>query len=309
MSAPVSTPLVALVEAYPDLKASENFRDLHNKLVDTENQMQFARRYYNGAVNLFNNRIQRFPDLVIAQHVRLQGGGVLRPRRSEGGGGPDGGAVMRAWRRIYKSVASGPAGLALGRPRSTPTSAFCPSTQPITVNADGSLDVREAIRVRAEGRKIRRGIYRDFPTIYAATMASRSWWILRSSPRSRDGAGRTVARENRGNGVRVYLGSPSELCRSASTSTRLVYRTDRQMGYFADHDELYWNVTGNGWDFAIDRATARVVLPAGDSAQPTIKLEAYTGPQGSKGQDYTAPDAGQRDRCSRPRADFGPVKA
>ncbi len=58
--------LVALAEAYPDLKASENFRDLHNKLVDTENQLQYARRYYNGAVNLLNNRIQRFPDLLIA---------------------------------------------------------------------------------------------------------------------------------------------------------------------------------------------------------------------------------------------------
>jgi LemA protein len=60
------TRLVALAEAYPDLKASENFRDLQDKLVDTENQIQFARRYYNGAVNLFNNRIQKFPDLLIA---------------------------------------------------------------------------------------------------------------------------------------------------------------------------------------------------------------------------------------------------
>jgi LemA protein len=60
------TKLVALAEAYPDLKASENFRDLHDKLVDTENQIQFARRYYNGAVNLLNNRIQRFPDLLVA---------------------------------------------------------------------------------------------------------------------------------------------------------------------------------------------------------------------------------------------------
>ena len=60
------TRLVALAEAYPDLKASENFRDLHQKLVDTENQIQYARRYYNGAVNLYNNRVQRFPDVVIA---------------------------------------------------------------------------------------------------------------------------------------------------------------------------------------------------------------------------------------------------
>ena len=60
------TQLVALAEAYPDLKASGNFRDLHARLVDTENQIQYARRYYNGAVNLYNNRVQRFPDLVIA---------------------------------------------------------------------------------------------------------------------------------------------------------------------------------------------------------------------------------------------------
>ena len=46
--------LVALVEAYPDLKASGNFLDLQRQLADTENQIQFARRYYNGAVNLFN---------------------------------------------------------------------------------------------------------------------------------------------------------------------------------------------------------------------------------------------------------------
>jgi LemA protein len=59
--------LVALVEAYPDLKASGNFLDLQRQLADTENQIQFARRYYNGAVNLFNNRVQRFPDLLIAR--------------------------------------------------------------------------------------------------------------------------------------------------------------------------------------------------------------------------------------------------
>jgi LemA protein len=58
--------LIAVVEAYPDLKASANFLDLQQQLADTENQIQYARRYYNGAVNLFNNRQQRFPDLVIA---------------------------------------------------------------------------------------------------------------------------------------------------------------------------------------------------------------------------------------------------
>jgi LemA protein len=59
--------LVALVESYPDLKASGNFLDLQKQLADTENQIQFARRYYNGAVNLYNTRLQRFPDLLIAK--------------------------------------------------------------------------------------------------------------------------------------------------------------------------------------------------------------------------------------------------
>jgi LemA protein len=59
--------LVALVEAYPDLKANENFLDLQRKLSETENQIQYARRFYNGAVNLYNNRIQQFPDLVVAR--------------------------------------------------------------------------------------------------------------------------------------------------------------------------------------------------------------------------------------------------
>lgn len=58
--------LVALVEAYPDLKANQNFLELQKQLADTENQIQYARRYYNGAVNALNNRIQRFPDLIVA---------------------------------------------------------------------------------------------------------------------------------------------------------------------------------------------------------------------------------------------------
>jgi LemA protein len=58
--------LVAVIEAYPDLKASGNFLDLQKQLAEIENQIQYARRYYNGAVNLYNNRRQRFPDLLIA---------------------------------------------------------------------------------------------------------------------------------------------------------------------------------------------------------------------------------------------------
>jgi len=66
--------MIALAEAYPDLKASTNFLDLQKQLADTENQIQYARRYYNGAVNLYNNRLQRFPDLLIANSFNFKAG-------------------------------------------------------------------------------------------------------------------------------------------------------------------------------------------------------------------------------------------
>ncbi|HEU5135391.1 MAG TPA: DUF2207 domain-containing protein [Steroidobacteraceae bacterium] len=157
----------------------------------------------------------------------------------------------------------------------------------ITVNSDGSLYLREVIRVRAEGNKIRRGIYRDFPTIYRGSDGTRYVVDFSFQGASLDGQWVQSRVENRDNGVRIYLGDPSSTVARGEHTYEIVFRTDRQMGFFANHDELYWNVTGNGWDFPIDRATARVELPPGIPANE-IKLEAYTGPQGSKGQDYTA---------------------
>ncbi|MEZ5498041.1 MAG: LemA family protein [Steroidobacteraceae bacterium] len=64
--------VVAIAEAYPDLKASENFLQLQRELVETEDSIQYARRYYNGAVNRFNTRIQSFPDMFIARLMALR---------------------------------------------------------------------------------------------------------------------------------------------------------------------------------------------------------------------------------------------
>lgn len=59
--------LVVLAEDYPDLKADENFRQLQTELTDTEDQIQYARRFYNGAVRQFNTRIQSFPQLLLSR--------------------------------------------------------------------------------------------------------------------------------------------------------------------------------------------------------------------------------------------------
>ena len=60
------TQLFALKEAYPELKANENFLQLQRDLVQVEDNLQYARRFYNGAVRDFNTSTQRFPDMLVA---------------------------------------------------------------------------------------------------------------------------------------------------------------------------------------------------------------------------------------------------
>ena len=62
--------LMALVEAYPELKADQSFLQLQGELTEVENHIQYARRFYNGAVRNLNTRIASFPDLVIARFFR-----------------------------------------------------------------------------------------------------------------------------------------------------------------------------------------------------------------------------------------------
>lgn len=59
--------LLAIVEAYPDLKANQNFLQLQNDITEVENHIQYARRYYNGAVQVLNVRVESFPDMLVAK--------------------------------------------------------------------------------------------------------------------------------------------------------------------------------------------------------------------------------------------------
>ncbi|MEO5560099.1 MAG: LemA family protein [Dokdonella sp.] len=64
--------ILALQERYPDLKASENFLVLQRDLVGIEDHLQYARRFYNGAVRELNNRIETFPGLLIARAANFK---------------------------------------------------------------------------------------------------------------------------------------------------------------------------------------------------------------------------------------------
>jgi len=58
--------LIAVAESYPDLKANENFLNLQGQLAETENYLQFARRFYNGAVRQYNTRVETVPNNLVA---------------------------------------------------------------------------------------------------------------------------------------------------------------------------------------------------------------------------------------------------
>ena len=65
LSRPVGR-LMALAEGYPELKASQNFLELQNELSDTENKIEMARRFYNGAVRELNTTVESFPSNIVA---------------------------------------------------------------------------------------------------------------------------------------------------------------------------------------------------------------------------------------------------
>jgi len=157
----------------------------------------------------------------------------------------------------------------------------------VQVGADGSLDVTERIAVRAEGNNIRRGIYRDFPTRYKDRYGNRVVVDLQVIDVQRDGKPEPWFTEKKSNGVRINTGNDDFLPVPADFTYTLRYRTTRQLGFFADHDELYWNAIGTGWEFPIERGSVEVRLP---SPVPIdrIQVEAYTGAQGQQGDAYDA---------------------
>lgn len=161
----------------------------------------------------------------------------------------------------------------------------------ITVHQDASMQVRETIKVRARGKQIKHGIYRDFPTSYKDHMGNAYKVGFQVDQVLRDGRAEPFHVEDRSNGKRVYIGDKDSIVLPGDYTYAITYTTNRQLGFFPDHDELYWNVTGNGWDFPIVKASATVHLPRSGSRlidPRALRINGYTGPQGSTEKAFRA---------------------
>jgi uncharacterized membrane protein YgcG len=151
----------------------------------------------------------------------------------------------------------------------------------ITVQADGAFLVTETIRVRAEGRQIRRGIFRDFPTVFEDDNGRERKVDFELISVKRDGRTENAAVETGARALRIRIGNANVFLAEGAYTYEIVYRTDRQLRRFGSHDEVYWNVTGTDWAFPIDKASAVVTLPEGGVIEDTAY---FTGPFGAQGK-------------------------
>lgn len=156
----------------------------------------------------------------------------------------------------------------------------------VIVRRDATLSVSETIKVDVTGRgTIRHGIYRDFPTRYTGRLGNRIHIRFDLQSVLLDGLPAKHSTENLSNGIRIKIGDANRYVAAGEHRYELAYTVNRELGFFKNYDEVYWNVTGNGWDFPIDRASATVTLPKVLS-RADVGVDAYTGSQGAKGKDF-----------------------
>ncbi len=153
----------------------------------------------------------------------------------------------------------------------------------IIIHPDASMTVTETISVLGTGQEIKRGIVREFPTTYKDRYGNTVRVGFEIIEIHRDGQPEPYHTEKVANGVKIFMGQRDVFLQPGQYTYTITYKTDRQLGFFQDYDELYWNVTGNGWTFPIDSVQAAVQLPPGTKIK---QYAAYTGPFGAKAQDY-----------------------
>lgn len=159
----------------------------------------------------------------------------------------------------------------------------------IEIERDGDVIVTETLRVISEGEQIRRGIFRDLPRFYVDQDNTRLAYGYRVLDVQRDGNEEPYDTETEGNAFRIIIGDEDVFLNNGPHTYVIKYEVKNQIRYFENYDEIYWNVTGNNWNFPIARARATITLPAGANVTQTA---AYTGTVGATGRDFTYTGAG-----------------
>jgi uncharacterized membrane protein len=150
----------------------------------------------------------------------------------------------------------------------------------IDVASNGTIDVTETIRAHFIGTGWH-GLYRSIPVEYV-TQQGLNYTLFLDVKRVTDGTGRRLkfdsSRVRHYRKLKIYISDADNSVQTIS----IEYTVSDAIKFFEDHDELYWNVTGDEWDVPIQSAHANIILPAGAS---NIRATAFTGAYGSRAKD------------------------
>ncbi|HEV2521548.1 MAG TPA: DUF2207 domain-containing protein [Candidatus Acidoferrales bacterium] len=148
----------------------------------------------------------------------------------------------------------------------------------IFVQPDSSLDVTETIEVNFLG--VWHGLYRTIPIEYV-TPQGFNYTLFVTLDSAKDDRGQTLkvesSRERHYLKWKIYVDDATDAVRTITLS----YRVKNGLKFFEDHDELYWNITGDEWDVPIENASAQILLPQGATG---VRATEYTGSRGSRAQ-------------------------
>ncbi len=147
----------------------------------------------------------------------------------------------------------------------------------ITINRDGTVNVREDIEYDFQYAE-RHGIYRDIPYKYDYGYKRYSIRLDVNSVTDFNGDPYKYEVSSSGGSIHIRIGDPDTTVTGVH-GYRIEYTVMGAIAFFEDHDELYWNVTGDEWRVPIMRAGARVSFDAGTS--DGVEAECYTGVRGS----------------------------
>jgi uncharacterized membrane protein YgcG len=149
----------------------------------------------------------------------------------------------------------------------------------LSVFKNSDMTVTETINITTDGQRIKHGIFRDIPIYYQTKQGANFNIGFHLLSVKRDNQDEPFFIQQKSNGIRIYIGSKNRLLPPGTYTYEIAYAVDRAIGFFDSHDELYWNVTGNGWDFPITKATALLILP---SDAKINRVTAFTGAFGSR---------------------------
>ena len=165
----------------------------------------------------------------------------------------------------------------------------------IVVATDGTIDVSETIRARFTGSW--NGIYRKVPVDYR-TDGGFKWSVRLELISATDDAGTPLRIETSREGHLIEYKMWIPGAQDAVKTIVLRYKVRNALRFFEEHDELYWNVTGDEWDVALGDVSAVVVLPSGAGG---VRATAFNGVYGSTAREAVSEIAGDSVRFTMPR--------